>query len=432
LNPCKNHKRGFCSWRATLVISGFLHPVRGYGHTRGRVELEQPYEIPLSITHRCEFADLRGYTFEQFFLGGTSMNFIRAAQHAGKQLLGVATVSVALGAATPAHALYINLSSTGNASADSGFRAAANFWQNLLTDNVTVNIKTGFASLGAGVLGQAGSSYYSTSFSNMKAALNGDMTSADDATMVAGLAGGSSYSKLINGTVEGSKASHLLTGITSLEMTRANAKALGLLAGNNAAEDAQITFSNNFGFDFDGSNGIAAGLFDFVGIAIHEIGHALGFTSGVDVLDYNYNSNFQYHDYQYNPFATVLDFTRCSAASEAAGADMDWTIGNRPKSFAINGSCSGSALVNNAWSTGETWGDGRQASHWKDDLGRGIMDPTMAPGEIGVVSPLDLLAFDVIGWDLKRVSTVPEPSSLLLMGSSLMAFFALRRRRKLA
>jgi hypothetical protein len=60
------------------------------------------------------------------------------------------------------------------------------------------------------------------------------------------------------------------------------------------------------------------------------------------------------------------------------------------------------------------------------------MDPTMAPGEIGVVSPLDLLAFDVIGWDLKRVSTVPEPSSLLLMGSSLMAFFALRRRRKLA
>ncbi|HOE43404.1 MAG TPA: hypothetical protein PLB25_17495, partial [Rhodoferax sp.] len=110
-----------------------------------------------------------------------------------KKLACGATLVSALGVAAPAHALYINLTSTGNATADTGFRAAANIWQGVFTDNVTVNITAGFAALGTNILAQAGSTYFSTDFSTMKSALTADSTSAEDAIMVAGLPGGSSY-----------------------------------------------------------------------------------------------------------------------------------------------------------------------------------------------------------------------------------------------
>ncbi|MBK7059844.1 MAG: hypothetical protein IPH51_04770 [Rubrivivax sp.] len=40
--------------------------------------------------------------------------------------------------------------------------------------------------------------------------------------------------------------------------------------------DAFVQFNSNYAFDHDRSNGIGSGQFDFVGIAAHEIGHALG------------------------------------------------------------------------------------------------------------------------------------------------------------
>jgi len=341
-----------------------------------------------------------------------------------KRMASSALIGAALFASAPAQAVFFNLTSTGNAQADAGFQAAANYWSSIFTDNVTINITAGYAALGTNIIGQASSSYYNTNYSAMKSALAADSKSAADATMVSGLSAGSSYSKWINGTTNNGGAAHVQSGITAMEMTTANAKAMGLL-GATATADATITFSSLFSFDFDRSNGISAGMIDFVGVAIHELGHAMGFTSGVDILDYN--SGFA--DAAFNPYATMLDFTRCSAASQAAGADMDWTVGTAAKDFAIDGSCT--AVVSNAWSTGTYKGDGRQASHWKDNLGRGIMDPTFAYGELGVISANDILAFDVIGWDTKTAD-VPEPMGILLIGAGLFGMAFVRRNRKVA
>ena len=91
-----------------------------------------------------------------------------------------------------------------------------------------------------------------------------------------------------------------------------------------------------------------------------------------------------------------LDLFRYSPESLEQGA-VDFTTGNiENKYFSIDG---GETVIA-PLSTGENTGDGRQLSHWEDNLGIGIMDPTFAPGELGEISDTDLLAFDVIGWDI--------------------------------
>jgi hypothetical protein len=87
------------------------------------------------------------------------------------------------------------------------------------------------------------------------------------------------------------------------------------------------------------------------------------------------------------------------------------------------------------FSTGKTQGDGRQASHWKDnDLTSvllGVMDPTLSFGQQISISNADLRAFDLIGWDLVAVAAVPVPAALplLLTGLAGLGFFGWRRRK---
>jgi hypothetical protein len=106
--------------------------------------------------------------------------------------------------------------------------------------------------------------------------------------------------------------------------------------------------------------------------------------------------------------------------SQGAGV-IDWTADSRDKYFSID---AGADIVT-TFSEGVNFGDGRQASHWRDGLGIGVMDPTAGAGELLSISANDIEAFDVIGWNV----AAPEPSSLLLLGLGFGGLLARLRAR---
>ncbi len=300
-----------------------------------------------------------------------------------------------------------------------GFNNAANLWSSVLADNITVNIQIGYASLGANVIGETSSSFAEYTYSQTTQALATHRTSTDDYSAYANLQPGSSYTRAINHTSNNpngvNSATPYLDTMDRVGMTTANAKALGLLPQDNAL-DASIRFSSDFSFDFNHSGPINFGQMDFVGVAAHEIGHALGFVSGVDDIDYLGGV------YPGDTFSSnLLDLFRYSQLSLSLGAGVtDYTADNRDKFFSVDGGATEIAL----FSDGVNYGDGNQASHWKDNLGIGIMDPTAADGEQLNIADNDVRAFDAMGYTI-----VPEPNTAAMLTTGLLLLF-LRGRRK--
>ena len=369
---------------------------------------------------------------------GLILDVLRGIAFWGKSMFRLSIVSLACLGLVFLHAninqstvkadLTINLNAGAGMTQQSqdAFRVAADFWESRLDDNITVTLDIDFRTLDNGVLGSAQSSTQIVSISDYLGALALDASSAEDAIAVANLPtlnGSNAITIQGHDTGQGTKNGRLQT-ITDndnsgnnrfLALNTANAKAVGI--ASSASSDASIAFSDAFSWDFDPSDGIGAGLRDFVGVAIHEIGHALGFRSGVDSYDFQIETG----QFDLDGFAvyTGWDMFRYSAPGV-----HDLTVGTASY-FSIDGGTTNLGL----YSTGVNNGDGRQASHWKDNLGLGIMDPTaLPPGNVNVVSNLDLLAFDIMGWDLS-LAVVPEPGTFWMFGSALF-LLAPRSRRK--
>ncbi len=229
-----------------------------------------------------------------------------------------------------------------------------------------------------------------------------------------------------------------------IDMTRANAKALGIINGHDTELDGYIMMrdldgvgdgvlnSYRWSYDYqnyyDSDSLLPNDKIDFLSVAIHEIGHILGFTSGLDQapwIDSQRTVTAQNEsDYYANMTGQIknvspLDMLRFSAGSTFhSGLGDNWvdlSLGGNPY-LSFDGGQTAVAYFSTGTDT-TLGGDGNQASHWKkheDALGNplGIMDPTLGGGQRRKITKLDADLFDAIGWDLKMNSNNIESTNL--------------------
>lgn len=369
-----------------------------------------------------------------------------------KTILMCAAAGLSL-AAVPANAATIVLVDQGGVTgsiAEQGFRIAANYWSSILTNNVTINLGVRFAALAPNVIGSTGSRRADMSVANWESRVNATKSNStlDQNIVLPTLTtGGATF--VTNGTTgvdDDTGTYQLIEGDTTssrvLYMNSAVIKAVGGALANQNQLDGAITFSSTFAFDFNPSDGVSPGAFDFIGVAIHEIGHALGFVSGVDFLDYyglpdGPGAGALGYSLNDTSIFSALDMFRYSNdpnnIAPGGGPVLDLSVGT-PSYFSIDGGAT--ALFGNSFSTGAFNGDGRQASHWKDapncQVGNGILDPTFCFGQMGVITALDLAAYDAMGWNLSvdalanngayrkttaelYAAAVPEPATWAMM-----------------
>jgi len=347
-----------------------------------------------------------------------------------------ALLAAALMGVSKARALEIVFTDVGPANSVSalspqalaGFQAAASLWEALLIDPVTVRIDVATYNFGPGnanIIGFADSASYFGDYTELAGALVADATTSTDAAVLARMPAGPAFVRRINLVTDlANPATPTLSVSSQFSINGGNAKALGMLPGDQASADALIAFNSAFAFDYDRANGITANQMDFIGVAAHEIGHALGFISVVDAIDGGGQTTA-------SALSTPLDFLRYSEASLALGAH-DVSIDDQIRFLAIGD-------LGILMSTGVTNGDGGQGSHFVDNAGLGMMDPTASFGELRTFTGYDLVVFDAIGWDLsptalalasEAMAAIPEPSTYGLgLGGLVLGLAALRRRQ---
>ena len=290
-----------------------------------------------------------------------------------------------------------------------GFEMAGEIWSSYLADDVTLRIHVESTSelpdevIGAALPGKKKKEKYDKVYD----ALAGDITSSSDQTAFTNLpSDDKEFSVLFNGQE--------LDETKEFRISNANAKALGLLKDERDKLDGYIVVSDlagdsTVGWDYDAlrGDGIGGNEIDFLSVAMHEVGHVLGFVSGIDDSDWlkvltesqEEEKEIKNKDFK---FASPLDLYRYSDSNDADRGRIDLSFGGNPF-FSIDGGNTNLGSFANGQYT-DFGGDGYQASHWEQFSSQGIMDPVLPVGLRKDISDLDLTSMDVIGWNLNTAS----------------------------
>ena len=292
------------------------------------------------------------------------------------------------------------------------FELAGQMWSNYLTDDVTVNIHVSMAhnsDLPDNTLGGAVPFFVQdTWYTNFRQGLMNDRDrhiaavsgNNDDQLAINSLENSNSYSV----TTPEQNGVGLTRQYNKVAMTRANAKALGFINGDDRTLDGTIVMNSLVGtgaswnYNYDSSSQVGADKIDFTTVAIHEIGHTLGFVSAIDALD---SSNYLSWD-AINDGITALDLFRY----DWSGGAPRRSIRTRESAIAVNGGYNKIRYTSNGVSNlgGDTDADGFQGSHWRDNSGA-IMAPLLSTNERRQITEADLRALDIIGWDRKHTES---------------------------
>jgi hypothetical protein len=281
-------------------------------------------------------------------------------------------------------------------------RAAAR-WESFITDPITVTIDVDMAMLGNTTIASTSSRFLGLDLATLLAIFADD--AGDEPADVAAqrleeLAASSLPFVFPDGVVYGGE----------VVFTKANIKAaLDDSEGLDAmfeASDGTITFNTIFPFDFDNRDGVGFGLRDFETTAIHEIGHALGFTSFVDTFDAT------------PPPAegAVLALDLFRFAGDPGGLPDATDFGVRSREMRARVEVKFDDIDHEfRLATGRN-GDGNNTSHWKANeltgIRIGVMDPTLATREVIPISAADLRVLDVLGYEIAAGDAPPEVSIL--------------------
>ena len=199
----------------------------------------------------------------------------------------------------------------------------------------------------------------------------------------------------------------------------------------NQLATALTEINDSTNWDYEPDDGVAANACDFEAVLTHEVFHVLGFTSNADWQDPNDPTPNPPYDRM-----TVMDLFRFDPADVGGVVSANEFTGqaSRPRSILASASAIMPLYLSNptppnmrtlALSTGHRSvppGDGRQASHWKDDVfggpTLGIMDPTLPPG-VGPFAPYsmsihDIRALDRLGWNINTGAGVTVGDLLAL------------------
>lgn len=244
-------------------------------------------------------------------------------------------------------------------------------------DPITVTVSVSFASLSPGVIGGTGSSYGYVDWATSRSLLVGGMDASD--TIQSSLPSGT--------TIPVRYTTGSTTNENRVFWTFANWKSNG---GTVSGNDASMQYSTNFPFDYDPSNGVTANTISLQDVIIHETGHALGFTSGVD---------FRYRDIE---TVDVFRFRRTDGSSDF-NPDTTAEFTARPRWGVFNNPNDDVNFDNIASEYRLSDGSPYQASHFREQAPAiGIMDPAFSYGETfypNFLRTSDLTVFDAIGYD---------------------------------